>query len=238
LVTPGLIETDINKGKLPDEKKRDLDDPAGPSRRADDVAGCVRVPGQRPVRLLHRHHARRERRHVDPLTDVGLANPHNARRHGTHEPQDGAPSPAPLEISDRGAGLLPWAGHAQTDQAHARPRRRPGQPPARSRRQVRRDRQGRTNGRIEVQVAHSAQLGDDAAMVTALRSAHLDMSANSQGAVANVVPEYAASACPSCSARAAKAFKLLDGPLGKELADKSAAKGWSCWAPGTTASAR
>src|SRR5678816_4761854 len=28
----------------------------------------------------------------------------------------------------------------------------------------------KTNGRIEIQVAHSAQLGDDAAMITALRS--------------------------------------------------------------------
>src|SRR4029450_4430980 len=44
----------------------------------------------------------------------------------------------------------------------------------------------KTNGRIEIQVAHSAQLGDDAAMITALRSGTLDMSANSQGAIANV----------------------------------------------------
>ena len=50
----------------------------------------------------------------------------------------------------------------------------------------------KTNGRIEIQVAHSAQLGDDAAMVTALRSGTLDFSANSQGAVSTVVPEYAA----------------------------------------------
>ena len=54
----------------------------------------------------------------------------------------------------------------------------------------------KTNGRIEVQVAHSAQLGDDAAMVTALRSGTLDMSANSQGAMANVVPEYNAIGLP------------------------------------------
>ena len=37
----------------------------------------------------------------------------------------------------------------------------------------------RTGGRYEIQVAHSAQLGDDAAMVTALRSGTLDISANS-----------------------------------------------------------
>lgn len=83
----------------------------------------------------------------------------------------------------------------------------------------------KSGGRIEVQVAPSAQLGDDAAMVTALRTGALDMSANSQGAVANAVPEYAAFGMPFLFASPATAFKLLDGPLGKELADKSAEKG-------------
>ena len=85
--------------------------------------------------------------------------------------------------------------------------------------------EAKTGGRIEVQVAPSAQLGDDAAMVTALRTGALDMSANSQGAVANAVPEYAAFGMPFLFSGAAQAFKVLDGPLGKELGDKSAAKG-------------
>ncbi|CAB5699611.1 Extracytoplasmic solute receptor protein yiaO [Delftia tsuruhatensis] len=80
-------------------------------------------------------------------------------------------------------------------------------------------------GRIEVQVAPSAQLGDDAAMVTALRTGALDLSANSQGAVAAAVPEYAAYGMPFLFATPAQAFQLLDGPLGRELADRSAAKG-------------
>ena len=83
----------------------------------------------------------------------------------------------------------------------------------------------KSGGRIEVQVAPSAQLGDDAAMVTALRTGALDMSANSQGAVANAVPEYAAFGMPFLFANLQQAWKLLDGPLGKELADKSAEKG-------------
>ncbi|KQT11277.1 TRAP transporter substrate-binding protein [Ramlibacter sp. Leaf400] len=83
----------------------------------------------------------------------------------------------------------------------------------------------KTGGRIEVQVAPSAQLGDDAAMVTALRTGALDMSANSQGAVSAAVPEYAAFGMPFMFSSAADAFKLLDGPLGKELADRSAEKG-------------
>jgi len=83
----------------------------------------------------------------------------------------------------------------------------------------------KTSGRIEVQIAPSAQLGDDAAMVTALRTGALDLSANSQGAVAAAVPEYAAYGMPFLFSSPAQAFKLLDGPLGKELSDKSAEKG-------------
>lgn len=83
----------------------------------------------------------------------------------------------------------------------------------------------KTSGRIEVQVAPSAQLGDDAAMLTALRTGALDMSANSQGAVANAVPEYAAFGMPFLFANLSQAWKVLDGPLGKELSDRSAEKG-------------
>ncbi|WP_447990676.1 TRAP transporter substrate-binding protein [Achromobacter spanius] len=80
-------------------------------------------------------------------------------------------------------------------------------------------------GRIEVQVAPSAQLGDDAAMVTAVRTGALDMTANSQGAVSVAVPEYAAFGMPFMFSTPDQAFKLLDGPLGQELAKKTAEKG-------------
>ena len=83
----------------------------------------------------------------------------------------------------------------------------------------------KSGGRIEVTVAPSAQLGDDAAMVTALRTGALDISANSQGAVANTVPEYAAFGMPFLFADLQQAWKTMDGPAGKELADKSAEKG-------------
>jgi TRAP-type transport system periplasmic protein len=83
----------------------------------------------------------------------------------------------------------------------------------------------KSNGRIEVTVAPASQLGDDAAMVTALRTGALDMSANSQGAVANAVPEYAAFGMPFLFASQAQAWKVMDGPAGKALADKSAEKG-------------
>ncbi|MEN9543925.1 MAG: hypothetical protein RLZZ598_758 [Pseudomonadota bacterium] len=83
----------------------------------------------------------------------------------------------------------------------------------------------KSGGRIEVTVAGAAQLGDDAAMVTALRTGALDMSANSQGAVANVVPEYAAFGMPFLFSSQAHAWRVMDGPAGKELAEKSAEKG-------------
>lgn len=73
----------------------------------------------------------------------------------------------------------------------------------------------KSGGRIEVTVAGAAQLGDDAAMVTALRTGALDMSANSQGAVANVVPEYAAFGMPFLFSSQAHAWKVMDGPAGK-----------------------
>jgi tripartite ATP-independent transporter DctP family solute receptor len=83
----------------------------------------------------------------------------------------------------------------------------------------------KSSGRIEVTVAPASQLGDDAAMVTALRTGALDMSANSQGAVSNAVPEYAAFGMPFLFASQAQAWKVMDGPAGKALADKSAEKG-------------
>jgi tripartite ATP-independent transporter DctP family solute receptor len=82
-----------------------------------------------------------------------------------------------------------------------------------------------TNGRIEIQVAHSSQLGDDAAMVTAIRSGTLDMSANSQGAVSSVVPEFSALGLPFLFSDITKAWQLLDGPIGQDLAKRTEAKG-------------
>ena len=96
----------------------------------------------------------------------------------------------------------------------------------------------KTNGRIEIQVAHSAQLGDDAAMVTALRSGTLDMSANSQGAIANVVPEYARDRPAVPVQRRAEGLAAARRP-GRRRARPSAPppRAWSCSATGTTASA-
>ena len=83
----------------------------------------------------------------------------------------------------------------------------------------------KTDGRIDVQVAPAAQLGDDAPTLTGLRSGTIDFSANSQGPVSAVVPEYAAFGLPFLFPNLPTAWKVLDGPLGQQLAKASEAKG-------------
>ena len=83
----------------------------------------------------------------------------------------------------------------------------------------------KTNGQVEVTVSPSGQLGTDPALTTAVRSGAVDITANSQGAFANVVPEYAAFGMPFLFADSPSAWKVMDGPVGKELADKTAEKG-------------
>ncbi|HEX6361604.1 MAG TPA: TRAP transporter substrate-binding protein, partial [Albitalea sp.] len=128
-------------------------------------------------------------------------------------------------VAAAAVAVLPLAAHAQAVKLTLGHGAAPGNPRHEAAVKFAEVLKAKTGGRIEVQVAPSAQLGDDAAMITALRTGALDISANSQGAIANVVPEYAAFGMPFLFANLPQAWKLLDGPLGKELADKSAEKG-------------
>lgn len=83
----------------------------------------------------------------------------------------------------------------------------------------------KSNGRMEVQVAPAAQLGDDVPILTSLRTGTVDFSANSQGAISTVVPEYSAFGMPFLFPTLPSAWKVLDGPVGQELAKISEAKG-------------
>jgi len=123
------------------------------------------------------------------------------------------------------AALFPTAAFAQSVKLTLGHGAAPGNPRHEAAEKFAEVVKAKSGGRIEVQVAPSAQLGDDAAMVTALRTGALDMSANSQGAMANVVPEYAAFGMPFLFSDLSKAWKVLDGPVGKELAEKTAEKG-------------
>jgi tripartite ATP-independent transporter DctP family solute receptor len=82
----------------------------------------------------------------------------------------------------------------------------------------------KSNGRITVQLAGSAQLGEDLTMVSGMRTGTLDMSINSQGPVSSVVPELAALGLPFLFSSLPNAWQVLDGPIGQELAKKLAAK--------------
>jgi tripartite ATP-independent transporter DctP family solute receptor len=57
-------------------------------------------------------------------------------------------------------------------------------------------------------------------MLTALRTGTLDMSVNSQGASSAVLPELAALGLPFLFPGSAAAYKVVDGPIGGELAQR------------------
>lgn len=82
-----------------------------------------------------------------------------------------------------------------------------------------------SGGALQVSVLPNAKAGDDAAMVAALVKGSLDLSANSQGAMSAVVPEYAAIGLPYLFSSLIRAWDTLEGPVGKELAQLSAQKG-------------
>lgn len=82
-----------------------------------------------------------------------------------------------------------------------------------------------SEGRIEIRIFPAASMGDDAAMVRGLLDGTLDISANSQGAVSKVVPEYAAIGMPFLFRSPEDAWKVLDGHAGEVLAERSAARG-------------
>ncbi len=82
----------------------------------------------------------------------------------------------------------------------------------------------KSNGQITIVVEDSAKLGDDMAMVASLTTGKLDLSINSQGTLATLVPELSALGLPYAFAASANAWAVLDGPVGQDLAKKLEAK--------------
>ena len=78
----------------------------------------------------------------------------------------------------------------------------------------------KTNGNVNIKIAGSEQLGNDVSMLTSLRTGALDLTANSQGAAAGLVPELNALGLPFLFPNTEAAMKLLNGPIGEELATK------------------
>jgi len=83
----------------------------------------------------------------------------------------------------------------------------------------------RTGGNVTIKIAGSEQLGSDVAMLTSLRTGALDLTANSQGPAAGLVPEVAALGLPFLFPDSTAAYKVLSGPTGEELSKKFAAVG-------------
>lgn len=81
-----------------------------------------------------------------------------------------------------------------------------------------------SGGKLTVTVAGNAQFGDDVEMISALRLGTLDMSLNSQGAMSGVVPEVATLGLPFLFDNLESAWKVIDGPIGDELAKKAEEK--------------
>ena len=83
----------------------------------------------------------------------------------------------------------------------------------------------KSGGALEVTVAGAAMLGDDAAMLTSLRTGTLGISANSQGATSSIVPELAALGLPFLFTKSDDGVKVLNGKIGELLRPKFDAVG-------------
>jgi len=83
----------------------------------------------------------------------------------------------------------------------------------------------KSGGALEVTVAGAAMLGDDAAMLTSLRTGTLGISANSQGATSSIVPELAALGLPFLFTKSDDGVKVLNGKIGELLKPKFDAVG-------------
>ena len=83
-----------------------------------------------------------------------------------------------------------------------------------------------SGGAMTVSVAPSATLGDDAEMLTSVLTGVIEMTANSQGAYSQIVPEAGALGLPFLFDELPVAWTVLDGPVGDELNELSRAQGF------------
>lgn len=80
-----------------------------------------------------------------------------------------------------------------------------------------------TGGKTTVQVAPSATMGDDVEMLTSTLGGVINVTANSQGPVSQIVPEVGLLGLPFLFKDLPTAWKVEDGPVGK-LLDQRAQK--------------
>ncbi len=82
-----------------------------------------------------------------------------------------------------------------------------------------------TKGEVEVQVFPGAQLGSERDLVEGVQLGSVEMTVTSTGPVGAFVPEVRLFNLPFLFKDRPEAFKVLDGPIGTEIADKFIPKG-------------
>jgi tripartite ATP-independent transporter DctP family solute receptor len=90
-----------------------------------------------------------------------------------------------------------------------------------------------TRGRVEVHVAPSEQLGNENTNMAAIRTGTLEFGSLGQGALLSVAPEVAAIGLPFLFSSMPAAWQVLDGPVGRNLAQRLESRGmvflgWWC----------
>ena len=83
-----------------------------------------------------------------------------------------------------------------------------------------------SDGALTVSVTPSAVLGDDAEMLTSVNAGIIEMTANSQGPLAQFIPEAGALGLPFLFDGLPAAWAVLDGPVGEELNELANAQGF------------
>jgi TRAP-type transport system periplasmic protein len=82
-----------------------------------------------------------------------------------------------------------------------------------------------SGGAMTVQVAPSATMGDDVEMLTSATAGIINITANSQGAMSQIVPEIATIGLPFLFETPETAWSVLDGEIGTLLDKKAQAAG-------------
>jgi tripartite ATP-independent transporter DctP family solute receptor len=83
----------------------------------------------------------------------------------------------------------------------------------------------KTNGAIEVKVYGTGELGSQLNILTGLQTGIIDLCAHTSGYIDTLVPQFQVMDLPFLFPDLASAEKVLDGPIGKQLADLLTPKG-------------
>ncbi len=82
-----------------------------------------------------------------------------------------------------------------------------------------------SEGRIEVNVAGAATMGDDVEALTSTSANVIQITANSQGATAQIIPELNVIGLPFLFADAPSAWKVIDGEIKAQIDERAQAAG-------------